>query len=359
MVEKYTTTQLITSDFNVKEAPTISTNLPWINNAWKALLKNNITSLSELLSKLHINKEDLNISEEGIKQFPISVTQHFVKLMEIKNTNDPLFLQIFADKEESNHASGYSQDPLHENTTKEPYGIIHKYKGRLLLVLTGACAIHCRYCFRRHFDYKNHQLTRKLKQDLSKYLFQKTDLNEIILSGGDPLTLDTNYLKEVLAPSLQLKQIKRLRFHTRTPVVLPQRIDTSFIDWIQSIKQQIIMVLHINHPKEISPELQHAVLALKQVGVTVFNQSVLLKNINDTSQIQCNLQEKLFECGIIPYYLSVLDKVQGAHHYNVSVENAKYIIQEVQKQLPGYMVPKLVAEIPDRDSKTLIPINRL
>lgn len=273
--------------------------------------------------------------------------------MQKNNPSDPLFLQVWPSSKEGLSAADYSLDPLREEDKNQLPGLLHKYSNRVLLIASGACAIHCRYCFRRHFDYAENNPGRKGWSKIFEYIEQNPSVNEVILSGGDPLMMNDQTLTAFVQEITKLTQLKRLRFHTRLPVVIPERITQGFVNALKT-RLQTVIVFHFNHPYEIDESVERAVNILQKEGICLLNQSVLLKGINDSSVVLSELSEKLFSIGILPYYLHLLDKVQGSAHFDVSRQKAKSIFQELMAVLPGYLMPKLVEERAGERSKTLV-----
>lgn len=326
--------------------------------AWQIELKNAFDHPGELLNFLKINRTDLGdlFPDYDITQrFKTKVPRSFAALMEPKNPLDPLLLQVLPLKTENQTVPGFEKDPLKEvNLETNPLpGLLHKFSSRVLLTLTGACAVHCRFCFRRHFPYQENTPGLKNIDNIIAYIQKHPAINEIILSGGDPLSVPDTYLAQVFEKINTLKQIKIIRFHTRFPIVIPQRITPELINLFKKTAEsglKIVFVLHSNHPNELSPPLA-SFLALIKPFVTLLNQAVLLKNINNSSEILISLSEKLFKYGILPYYLHSLDKVTGTHHFEVDLAEAKKIVRALYQHLPGYLVPRFVQEVPGMDSK--------
>ena len=248
----------------------------------------------------------------------------------------------------------YSTDPLDESSHNPIAGIVHKYRNRLLLIVSPACAINCRYCFRRHFPYQENRQNKEQWLQALTYISSNTDINEVIFSGGDPLAANDQFLGWLAEQIAAIPHIKRLRIHTRLPVVIPSRINDSFLRWATASRLKPIVVLHINHSNEIDAEVAEAVARLLDAGIKVLNQTVLLKDINDNAATLNALSERLFDCGITPYYLHLLDPVQGASHFDIDTSQAREIYGQLQTLLPGFLLPKLVREIPGKLSKTLI-----
>ncbi len=286
--------------------------------------------------------------------FPLRVPYSFVDRMEKGNMNDPLLKQILPVNKERLHLTGYSNDPVGDIDAITVPGLIHKYQGRVLFISTGSCAINCRYCFRRNFPYADFQLTTKKLKKAIQYIENNKDITEIILSGGDPLLLNDQKLFNLLQQFDQIGHIKRIRIHSRIPVVLPSRISTEFCDNLGSISKPIIIVIHVNHQNELNDEVQIACNKIKHRKITLLNQSVLLKDINDNAEQLCALSEKLFDFGVLPYYLHLLDKAHGTEHFEVKQTAAIRLMDQVKKQLPGYLVPKLVREQAGANNKIVI-----
>jgi EF-P beta-lysylation protein EpmB len=313
-----------------------------------------INSVEKLLNYLQLESKEVEYSAEAANNFSFTASDSFIKRIKKGDANDPLLLQILPQKKELVQTPGYSFDPLQETQTLISPGLLQKYQHRVLLIVTSSCGIHCRYCFRRHFPYTNQTTQNSLLIDnslISKQLEQniqiikaKSDITEVILSGGDPFTLNDqrfNYLLEKLS---EIKHLKRLRIHSRQLIIQPQRISQQLINSLTNFPHPVVIVLHINHPAEINNEVIQSLANLKQSNIQLLNQSVLLKNINDNSETLIQLSETLFQAGILPYYLHMPDAVSGSQHFNVAKKQAKKIMREMHTQLPGYLVPKLVKE---------------
>lgn len=296
------------------------------------------------------------MAEQGVeahKTFKLLVPRPYLSRIEHGNPNDPLLVQILPSAREMLAVTGYSKDPLEEADHNPQKAIVHKYKRRLLVITTGTCAVNCRYCFRRHFPYGDNQLAQTEWDSVIDYLKAHPEVNEVILSGGDPLMMKDALLADKVRKLEALPQIKRLRIHSRLPVVIPQRVCQAMLDWIKASRLDIIMVWHINHANEVDEYVIQAAQRLKQQGVTLLNQGVLLKGVNDTVRAQVDLSEAVFKAGLIPYYMFTLDPVEGAAHFDISVEDAQRLMGEVAAELPGYLVPKLAKEIPGEAAKTV------
>ena len=319
--------------------------------SWQQQLATAITDPIVLLKRLQLDESLLPAARIAAKQFPLRVPQAFVELMQIGDSNDPLLRQVLPLQEELISVSGYSTDPIKELAYTEK-GIIHKYQGRALLLVSGHCAINCRYCFRRHFPYEENRLSRKEWLETILCLAADDSIEEVIYSGGDPLASNDKQLAWLTQQIAAIPHIKRLRIHSRLPVVIPERIDDECLSWLSNHRLDTAFVLHINHANEISPALVNAVTRLRNVGIIVLNQSVLLKGINNSIGALKTLSDQLFAAGVLPYYLHLFDPVSGAAHFDVSLKEAKQLHDEMLACLPGYLVPKLVKDIGGKASKT-------
>ena len=320
---------------------------------WQKELANALKNPLQLLHLLEITPESVPVSAKARKNFPMLVPHPFVKKMKKGDIHDPLLKQVLPVNDEELISEGYSLDPLLEHDSAAP-GLLHKYKSRVLLVLKTGCAVNCRYCFRRHFPYQDNNINKKQLQKIIAYIKAHPEVNEVILSGGDPLMGKDDFLEHVVNTLEQLPQLTRLRIHSRLPVVLPSRITTELCTILEKSRFNVVFVFHINHANEIDSAFTEAVSKLQQSGIQLLNQGVLLKGVNDSSQTLIELSERLFTAGILPYYLFLLDKVQGAQHFDLQEKQAQQLIKEMRLALPGYLVPKLSREIAGEKSKTII-----
>lgn len=316
---------------------------------WQDRLKCLFREPRELLQYLQLPE---SLADPLPADFPLRVTREFASRMRKGDHRDPLLRQVLPIADERLEVSGYGIDPLGERQALAGQGLLHKYRSRILLVMTGACAIHCRYCFRRHFPYAEQKHLPQHWDSLLAHLASSPAVNEVILSGGDPLMLSNESIRQIIR-DLRQTQVKTLRIHTRLPVVLPQRVDQGLLDALHSFDGRCVVVVHANHPREIDAETGNA---LRHLGTraTVLNQSVLLKEINDSAEVLSGLSETLFGYGVLPYYLFQLDAVAGAAHFQVTDEVARSLMQQLSALLPGYLVPRLAREIAGEPSKTLI-----
>ena len=319
---------------------------------WLTQLADVVTSPDELLQLLNVDADaNLLAGRDAKRLFALRVPRAFIARMEPGNPNDPLLRQVLTSQEEFIHAPGYSTDPLEEQHSVVP-GLLHKYSNRALLLVKGGCAVNCRYCFRRHFPYAENQGTKRNWQKAMEYIASHPELDEIIFSGGDPLMAKDHELDWLLTQLESIPHIKRLRIHSRLPIVIPARITDTLVARISASSLQVLLVNHINHANEIDTAFRRAMKSLRMAGVTLHNQSVLLRGVNDDARTLADLSNALFDARVMPYYLHVLDRVQGAAHFMVSDEEARAIMRELLTLVSGYLVPKLAREIGGEPSKT-------
>lgn len=320
--------------------------------AWRQALAEAFTDLPSLLAYLELEPALLDGADPAVRAFGLRVPRGFADLMRRGDPDDPLLRQVLPSAAETAPAPGFGDDPVGDREAQAAPGLLHKYSGRVLIVATGACAVHCRYCFRRHYPYGEASASPRQWAALIDYLSAHPEVDEVILSGGDPLMASDERLAGWLDRIEALPRIKRLRLHTRLPVVLPERITTSLVSSLRGRRFDTLMVIHANHANELSPRVAQAMGAVKAAGVTLLNQSVLLKGVNDDSEALVALSERLFGIGVLPYYLHLLDRVAGAAHFEVAETRVRELHQALLARLPGYLVPKLVREIAGERSKT-------
>ena len=319
--------------------------------SWQDELSQAVRDPQELFELLELEHSSLSAALAAHQDFNLMVPRPYLAKIHKGDINDPLLAQVLPSGAELLASPGYVADPLEENSANPAPGLIHKYHGRVLLIVSPACAVHCRYCFRRHFPYSDNQPGRKQWQQALNYIAADSSINEVIFSGGDPLAANDHQLQWLSAQIAAIPHIKRLRVHTRLPVVIPSRINDSCVQWLRDSRLRTNVVLHVNHANELGEDTQQAVELLKASGIDVLNQSVLLRGVNDSAETLIELSEKLYDIGILPYYLHVLDTVQGAAHFAVSRQKIIHIQQQLLATLPGYLVPKIVIEAPGADSK--------
>lgn len=318
------------------------TPIPPKAGVWRQDLRQAFRRADSLLEYLGIDPASL--PHLDAPEFPILAPRPFAARMRKGDPDDPLLRQVLPDPGELDAAPGFSDDPVGDQASRVERGLLHKYQGRLLLISTGACAIHCRYCFRQAYPYAQDHFHPGRLEQLLDYLDRHPDVEEIILSGGDPLMLDTDRLRALTDALRGRRQIQRLRLHTRFPVVLPARIDADFLDWIANLPWPAVMVIHANHAREFDPQVDTAMSRLRQAGVTLFNQTVLLAGVNDRPEALADLMRRGFSAGVIPYYLHLLDRVSGAARFEKSTQRALELVEHLRTTLPGYLVPRLVRE---------------
>lgn len=319
---------------------------------WQSQLSDLITDPFELLDQLEICSDALlSGAILASKSFKLRVPRAFVGKMRKGDPLDPLLLQVLPHHLELEEHPEFVTDPLGEEAANQLPGVLHKYQSRFLLTLTGACAVHCRYCFRRHFPYQENLPKQDDWPQIKAYIEQNPHINEVILSGGDPLTLSNRKLKLWIERLESLQQVKILRIHSRVPVVIPQRLDTELLEILKSTRLRIIVVIHANHAAELDDQTCAYLEKLSQHGITALNQAVLLKGVNDDAQTLIELSQRLFDARVMPYYLHVLDKVKGAQHFDLSGSKIDEIYHDILAGLPGYLVPKLVREIAGEKTK--------
>ena len=310
--------------------------------AWRRELATAITQPQELLRMLGLPEEPAAHAAAAL--FGLRVPRGFVARMRPGDRHDPLLLQVLPVARETDASAGFSLDPLGEAAAMAAPGLLHKYAGRVLLTLTGACGVHCRYCFRRHYPYAEANPAGRHWEQARDYIAGHSDIREVILSGGDPLSISDARLAALTSEIAAIPHVERLRVHSRLPVVLPARITPELLSWLGGGRLRPVLVIHANHPAEIDREVAGALRQLTTAGITLLNQSVLLRGINDAPDTLCALSESLFAAGVLPYYLHQLDRVQGAAHFAVSDGHARALHAELRARLPGYLVPRLVRE---------------
>lgn len=322
--------------------------------AWKVEMSQLLTDPQELCRLLELGPQDEAELWKLCEPFSLRVPRPFLSRIKRGDLNDPLLLQVLPRTQELQETSGYKLDPLAEESFTPVPGLLHKYKGRVLVVLNGSCAINCRYCFRRHFPYQEHQIGKAQWQAIVDYIGCDQSINEVIFSGGDPLTSTDHSLRKKVSDLEAIPHLKRLRLHTRLPIMIPSRIDEMCLSWMANTRLQLVVVIHSNHAAELDGDVEAALARLTSIGVRLLNQTVLLKEINNDAGILRDLSERLFECGVLPYYLHLFDPVQGCAHFDLERHEALQIRQELQAICPGFLVPRLVVEEPDKPNKTLL-----
>jgi EF-P beta-lysylation protein EpmB len=323
-------------------------------SSWQKELAEAFRDGRALLDYLDISPAALRASGAAEQNFACLVPRPFARRMVKGDPLDPLLRQVFPDAAELAQPAGYQLDPLQEQQAAGAAGVLQKYPGRALLITTGACPVHCRYCFRRYFPYTDHQATQHDWQHAVTSIRARHGINEVILSGGDPLTLSNRRLAAGFKALCRLPQLRTIRLHTRFPIILPSRVDDALLQLLADSQARVVMVVHANHPNELDVDVMARLAALRQAGVTMLNQSVLLGGVNDCAATLAQLSERLFAAGVLPYYLHLLDPVAGAAHFNVDESRGIALVRALRARLPGYLVPRLAREIPGQPGKTVL-----
>lgn len=327
---------------------------PASQRPWQAELARGFRDPGQLLAALGLSAADCGLAQVATTAFPLRVPRGFVARMRPGDPRDPLLLQVLPAPEEAQPAPGYVSDPVGDLGSARTPGLLQKYAGRALLITTGACAVHCRYCFRREYPYGEHSAVAGQLETALEAIAGDPSLEEIILSGGDPLILAEHRLESVLKVLDELPHVRRIRLHTRVPVVLPDRVDQGLLGLLGGLRTRIVVVIHANHARELDSPVIAALRALGRVTGPVLNQSVLLRGINDSVAAIVNLSHALFDAQVMPYYLHQMDRVAGAAHFAVPDAEALRLMALATQALPGYLVPKLVRETAGAPSKTLL-----
>ena len=317
---------------------------------WQQAWRDAIRDPRELLDLLGLG--DLpGASGAAAAQFPLRVPRGFAARMRRGDRHDPLLRQVLPLDEELRPQPGFSLDAVGDGAASAGHGVIRKYSGRALLIATGSCAVHCRYCFRRHFPYAQDTAAAGGWGDALRAIEADPSLHEVILSGGDPLSLATSRLSQLTDALAGIAHVRRLRIHTRLPIVLPERVDAALADWLAGLPWPTAVVVHANHANEFDGTVDGAMARLRDAGATLLNQAVLLRGVNDTLAAQASLHERGFAAGVLPYYLHQLDRVAGSAHFEVPDEEALRLHAAMRALLPGYLLPRLVREVAGEASK--------
>jgi EF-P beta-lysylation protein EpmB len=322
--------------------------------AWQQELASALTRPEQLIATLGLDPALLEPARAAAAEFGLRVPASYVSRMRHGDPHDPLLRQMMPLGVELDRTTGFVPDPLGEKAALRAPGLLQKYRGRALLITTQACAVHCRYCFRREFPYSEQQVDAPRWGAALAEIAGDPSLEEIILSGGDPLSLSDARLAALTDALARIPHVRRLRVHTRQPVVLPSRVDDGLLRWIAGTRWRMVMVLHANHPNELAGDVPAACRRLSEAGVTLLNQAVLLRGVNDDADTLETLSHRLFQCGVLPYYLHLLDRVRGAAHFEVPDERARELAGALAARLPGYLVPRLVREIDGAPAKVAL-----
>ena len=318
---------------------------------WQQALREAVRDPRELLDLLGLDRLAPRLSDEAMAQFPLRVPRGFVARMRRGDPRDPLLRQVLPLDDEMRPMPGFDLDAVGDGAAKTAPGVIQKYRGRALLVATGSCAIHCRYCFRRHFPYAEETAARDGWRDAVDLIRQDASIEEVLLSGGDPLSLSNGKLAELTGALADIPHLRRLRIHSRLPIVVPERVDDGLMDWLSTLPWPVTLVVHANHANEFDDTVDAALGRLRAAGVHLLNQAVLLRGVNDSVDALAALSERGFAAGVLPYYLHQLDRVAGVAHFEVDDAHARALHAGLAARLSGYLVPRLVREIPGDTGK--------
>lgn len=321
-------------------------------SSWQRSLAEAIREPRVLLERLSLPADLVPGCERGIDEFPLLVPESYLNRMRPGDPDDPLLRQVLPVAEESVSVPGFVDDPVGDTPARTAPGLLHKYHGRALLISQTACAVHCRYCFRRHYPYREEPKTGEDWAPAIAALESDPSLHEVILSGGDPLVSSDRRLEELVGRIEAIPHVRRLRIHTRLPIVLPDRVTNRLIGMLHSTRLRVFVVVHANHGRELVDDCAEAVTQLVESGLPVLNQAVLLRGVNDSLAALQELCERCIDLGVLPYYLHQLDRVRGAAHFEVPTETGLQLIDQLRALLPGYAVPQYVREVPGAHSKT-------
>ncbi len=332
-------------------SPTESVRASLEAEAWQQALRTAIRDPRELCRRLRLPESLEGPAERAARLFPLFAPLPFVDRMRPGDPHDPLLRQLLPLAEEEQESPGFRDDPVGDGPATSRPGLLRKYRGRALLIATGACAIHCRYCFRRHYPYSEGPRSAGQWEDLLGGIREDRSLEEVLLSGGDPLMLPDARLATLAGRLAEIPHLRRLRVHTRLPIMIPQRVTGSLVDWLRGTRLTPLVVIHANHPAEIDRSVEAALGRLVDAGIPVLNQAVLLRGINDHLPALIDLCRRLIDLRVMPYYLHQLDRVRGAAHFEVPIERGRALVAELRQHLPGYAVPRYVQEIAGEPAK--------
>ena len=326
-------------------------------SSWREEVRLAVRDVGELCRRLGLSAELAAAAEGGVGEFPVFVPPSFLARIRQGDPQDPLLRQVLPTLEEATEIHGFSADPVDDSAAALEPGVLQKYAGRALLITTGACAVHCRYCFRRHYPYQEAPHSDSAWDSALASISADTSITEVILSGGDPLMLVDQRLGALVEKIAALPHVERLRVHTRLPIMIPSRVTDRLLTLLTNTRLTPVAIIHANHAQELDEVVARSLSRMQRAGILLLNQAVLLRGVNDSVGSQVALSERLVRMGVLPYYLHQLDRVQGAAHFEVPIAEGKKIIAEMRDKLPGYMVPKYVQEIPGELSKTVLDSN--
>lgn len=316
-------------------------------------MRDAVTDVDTLFDLLSLPRACHGPATDAARLFGLRVPRSYVARIQPGDIHDPLLRQILPIGAERNTHSEFVADAVGDLDSAAGHGLLHKYHGRALLITTGACAVHCRYCFRRHFDYAAQHAGGSHTARALAQIREDSSIEEVILSGGDPLSLDSPRLNQLGEALDAIEHVKRVRIHTRTAVALPERVNAPLLAWISARRARVIVVVHVNHAHEIDDTVATGLRRMRQAGATLLNQAVLLAGVNDSAAAQIALNETLFAADVLPYYLHLLDRVAGTRHFEVDEDAATRLMQTVAASLPGYLVPRLAREEPGTSAKSV------
>ncbi|HEX5472942.1 MAG TPA: EF-P beta-lysylation protein EpmB [Lacipirellulaceae bacterium] len=322
--------------------------------SWQDAMKDAVRDVAELCRILDLPSKFASEAIEATRQFRLFVPRGFISRMRPGDPKDPLLRQVLPVADEILQVPGYIADPVRDKAAERQAGLLQKYRGRVLLIAAGSCAVHCRYCFRRHFPYQETPRSPGDWQPVLDEIAADVSLREVILSGGDPLTLVDDSLHELIQSVVRISHLRRLRIHTRLPIVIPERVTDELVEMLAGCGLTPLVVLHANHANELDETVATAIAKLADAGIVLLNQAVLLAGVNDSTEAQAALCERLIDLRVMPYYLHQLDHVAGAAHFEIPIARGRRIIHELRERLPGYAVPRFVAEVPGAASKTIL-----
>jgi EF-P beta-lysylation protein EpmB len=319
---------------------------------WQQELADAIRSWPDLLRRLNLPADGIACPEFAAQEFPVLVPESYLRRIRPADWNDPLLRQVIPLADEMADVAGFEMDPVDDQHARKAPGLLHKYQGRALLIAHGSCAIHCRYCFRRHYPYREEPRAAAAWQAAFAAIRDDETLHEIILSGGDPLILSDQRLRQMIEGLAEIPHVRRVRIHSRLPIVLPSRVTSEFLKMLTSTRLLPVMVVHANHAHELVDDCARALQRLRHAGIPLLNQAVLLHRVNDRIEDLAELCERCIDLGVLPYYLHQLDRVRGAAHFQVPVHTGRELIVQLRARLPGYAVPRYVVEAPGASGKT-------
>ena len=324
------------------------------NGGWQEAVRTAVRDGADLCRRLQLPPQYGAAATRAAGAFPVFAPLSFVAKMRPGDPHDPLLRQVLPLDEELQETAGYGEDPVGDRLAARQPGVLQKYNGRALLITTGACAVHCRYCFRRHFPYDAVQRSPREWAAVFAQLATDGSLEEVILSGGDPWMLPDSRLADVARQLAEIPHLRRLRIHTRLPIMIPQRVTPDLLGWLRGTRLTPLVVVHANHPRELDESVAEALDRLADAGIPLLNQAVLLRGVNDRLETLLELSRRLLDVRVMPYYLHQLDKVAGAAHFAVAQDRGRQLVEQMREQLPGYAVPRYVQELPGAPSKTLL-----